>query len=102
MIIFTPVPSDAIYGLGDQSDFGKVRDYELVSTPSSEYGLQNAQVQQIIHSTNMSFDLVINEDFYHESWLMFGYKFKVPTVTICMYLIHYTIFLFNEILIEAF
>lgn len=84
MFQFHTVPSHAIYGLGDQSDFGKVRDYEMVSTPSSEHGLQNAEVQKIIHSTNMSFDLVINEDFYHESWLMFGYKFKVPTVTICM------------------
>lgn len=79
------VPKEDIYGLGDQSDFGKVRDYELVSTPSSEHGLKDPKVQALIHSTNLAFDLVINEDFYHDSWLMFGYKFKVPTITICEY-----------------
>lgn len=73
-----------IYNLGDQSDFGKMRDFEEFGTPSSEHGLQNAEVQKLVHSTNLSFDLVINEEIYHDSWLMFGHKFHAPTITICM------------------
>lgn len=78
---------EQIYGRGDQSDFGKVHDFEWFSTPSSEHGLKNANVQKLIHSTHLSFDLVISEDIYHYSWLMFGYKFKAPMITICMYYI---------------
>lgn len=75
---------EQIYGMGDQSDFGKMHDFEWFSTPSSEHGLKNANVQKLVHATDLHFDLVISEDIYHYSWLMFGYKFKAPTITICM------------------
>lgn len=65
------------------NDFSKTAIFELVGTPSSDYNLRNPKVQQLINSTDLSFDLVINEDFCHDSWLMFGYKFNAPTVTIC-------------------
>lgn len=68
----------------DESYFSKVRGYDILCTPSSEHGLNTSNVQKFIHSQNSHFDLVINEDMFHESWLMFAHKFNAPIVTICM------------------
>lgn len=76
-------PMTDIYDVTGLSDYQRVELFEKVGTPSSEHGLRDPKVQQLINSTDLSFDLVINEDFYHDSWLMFGYKFNAPTVTIC-------------------
>lgn len=78
------VPMKDAYGHSDRGYFDTVRLYELFCTPSSDQGLNSTNVQKIIHSQNMHFDLVINEDYFHESWLMFAYKFNAPIVTICM------------------
>lgn len=56
--------------------------YEFLCTPSSKHGLNSSNVQKFIHTKNLHFDLVINEDFFHESWLMFAHKFNAPIVTI--------------------
>lgn len=77
------VPQQDALQITDDTDFEKVRAYDLFVKNSSEYGLKSASVQKIIHSTDLHFDLVINADFYHESWLMFAYKFNAPIVTIC-------------------
>lgn len=78
-----PVPLADIYNIPHMNDFNKATLFEVVGTPSSDYNLRDPKVQKLINSTDVSFDLVINEDFYHDSWLMFGYKFKAPTVSIC-------------------
>ncbi|KAG4072142.1 hypothetical protein HA402_015641, partial [Bradysia odoriphaga] len=74
-----------IYDSPEDSNFEKVRAYERICTPSSEHGLNNSNVQKIIHSQDLHFDLVINEEMFHESWLMFAYKFNTPIVTISTY-----------------
>lgn len=71
------------YDKSDINFFQKVASYEELCTPSSEHGLNVSNVQKIIHSNDLHFDLVINEDMFHESWLMFGYKFNAPIITIC-------------------
>lgn len=53
---------------------------------SGEHGLNNTNVQKFIHRNDLHFDLIINEEIYHDSWLMFGHKFNAPIVTICEYL----------------
>lgn len=50
---------------------------------SSMHGLESRNVQQLIHSENQHFDLIIVEDLMHDSFLMFGHKFKAPMVTMC-------------------
>lgn len=65
--------------------FVKAASYEILCTPSSEHGLNVTNVQKIIHSKDLHFDLVINEDMFHESWLMFAHKFHAPIITICTY-----------------
>lgn len=88
-ISFSPstVSKDDLFKNTDQSDFDTLHLYEIVSTPTSEYGLKHPNVQRVIHSNDLHFDLVINEEFFHESWLMFGYKFNAPVVTICEFLL---------------
>lgn len=53
-----------------------------VAAQSAAYGLGNIFVKKIIHSLDLHFDLVINDEYYHESWLMFGPRFKAPIITI--------------------
>lgn len=67
----------------ERSYFEELVIYEQITTPSSDHGLNDSKVKKIIHSQDLHFDLVINEEFFHESWLMFAYKFKAPIVTIC-------------------
>lgn len=50
---------------------------------TSEYGLRDPKVQKIIHSNDLKFDLVIAEQFFQESWLLFAHKFNTPIITIC-------------------
>lgn len=64
-------------------DFSKARIFDKAGLPSSDYNLRNPKVQQLINSTDLSFDLVINEEFCYDSWLMFAYKFNAPTINIC-------------------
>lgn len=49
---------------------------------NSEHGLKHANVQKLIQSENSHFDLIISEQFYQETWLMFAHKFNAPIVTI--------------------
>lgn len=49
---------------------------------SSEHALNDSKVQQFIHRNDSYFDVVINEDTYHDSLMMFGHKFKAPIVTL--------------------
>lgn len=80
---FVSAPMTDIFAISHLSDYERVKLFEVVGTPSSDYNLRDPKVKELIDSDNLSFDLVINEDFYHDSWLMFGYKFNAPTITIC-------------------
>ena len=54
----------------------------------NEYTLESANVQNFIKSTGHHFDVIVAEDFYSDSLLMFAHKFNAPVVTICMFSIH--------------
>lgn len=54
----------------------------VMGSASAEHGLATESIQWLINNTDTHFDLVISEEFFIESWLMFGYKFKAPTITI--------------------
>lgn len=49
---------------------------------NSEHGLNSSNVQQFINDDSQQFDVVISEQFYQETWLVFGYKFNAPLITI--------------------
>lgn len=65
---------------------------------SADYALSSANVQAFLKRTDQQFDLVVNEEFFHDSFLMFGHKFKAPIVTISMPLhSHFNFLIFNEL-----
>lgn len=49
----------------------------------NEYAFENPNVQKLIHSNDKHFDVVINEEFFADSFLMFAHKFKAPIITMC-------------------
>lgn len=53
----------------------------------NEYAFENANIQKFIHSSEYHFDVIINEEFFADSFLMFAHKFKAPMITICEYAI---------------
>lgn len=71
-----------VYNMGEANGFVRLLIFNWMCAPSAEHGLAHAAVQKLIHSTDLHFDLVINEEMFSESWLMFGYKFNAPTMTI--------------------
>lgn len=50
---------------------------------SNKHGLESEQVQKFIHSKNSHFDLIFIEETLHDAYLMFGYQFNAPIVSIC-------------------
>lgn len=48
----------------------------------AEYAFDSARVQQFLHRNDLHFDLVINEEFFQESFSMFAFKYKTPLVRI--------------------
>lgn len=51
----------------------------------SEYGLNDPKVRKLARSNGLHFDLIINEQFFQEAWLLFSYKFNAPIITISTY-----------------
>lgn len=49
---------------------------------TTEYALQDRNVQALLNRTDLKFDVVILEQFFHDSWMMFAHKFKAPLITI--------------------
>lgn len=70
------------FTLGDVPGIVRLLAYYWVSSLAADHGLSHPAVQTIINSTDLNFDLVIAEEFFMDSWLMFGHKFKAPTITI--------------------
>lgn len=81
-----------LFKRSDKTDFDTVRMYHEITAPTSEHGLKDPNVQKIIHSDDLHFDLIINEEFFHESWLMFAYKFNAPAVSICEFFLFYPLY----------
>lgn len=65
-----------------QSDFKNLFFYWEHGIETSEHALKNDVVQKFIAREDLHFDLVISEQFFQESWLMFAHKFQAPIVTI--------------------
>lgn len=62
--------------------FGKV---------ATNHTLSDNKVKELIHRTDLHFDIVVSEEIYHDAYLMFGHKFKAPVVTICGFDIEFPI-----------
>lgn len=49
---------------------------------TTEHALKVPSVQAFLNKTDVQFDVIVLEQFFHDSWLMFAHKFKAPIVTI--------------------
>lgn len=70
--------------------------YRTIGYSTTEYALQHANVQQILHAEDKHYDLILTEQYYQDALLMFGHKFKAPIVSICKYKIIYVCSIFNR------
>lgn len=76
------VPPEVLFN--DGSPFGNIDDLRSFPEAWNKHNLESASVQRLINSTNLHFDVIINEEFFGDSLLMFAHKFNyAPTVTIC-------------------
>lgn len=67
------------------SAFLRIHFFKYLSKSWITHSLSNSNVQKLIHSTGLHFDLIINEEFWADSFLMFAHKFKAPIITICKF-----------------
>ncbi|XP_055851746.1 UDP-glucosyltransferase 2 [Episyrphus balteatus] len=74
-------PKSAIFSLRFSSDFQNLQMWWDIGVRTSEHALNDVNVKKLIQS-QQKFDLIILEQFFHESFLMFAHKFNAPIVTI--------------------
>lgn len=65
-----------------KSPFVSIFEYGEFCYMSAEYALSNVNVQTFLKRNDLQFDLVINEEFFHDSFLMFAHKYNAPIITI--------------------
>lgn len=58
--------------------------YEM-GIKSAVHGFKDEKVKKLIRRNDIHFDLIISEQFFQESWLMFSRKYNAPIVTIGTY-----------------
>uniref|UniRef100_A0A034VV73 UDP-glucuronosyltransferase n=1 Tax=Bactrocera dorsalis TaxID=27457 RepID=A0A034VV73_BACDO len=75
-------PKENIFKMRYASDFQNLQMWFHVGLLTSEYALNDPKVKALIASKDQHFDLIILEQFFHESFLMFAHKFKCPVVTL--------------------
>lgn len=53
------------------------------SSEWNSHNMASESTHRLINSTDLHFDVIINEEFFADCFLMFAHKFKAPVVTIC-------------------
>lgn len=72
--------------MGTNSKFTSIAQLHDFVHAMNSHAFEDPNVQKLIHSTNLHYEVVINEEFFADSFLMFGHKFKAPTITLCKYM----------------
>lgn len=72
----------SIFDETESNDFEYVHRLYTMGRLTSDHGLQTKHVKEFIDRDDLHFDLIISEQFFQESWLMFAHKFNAPIVTI--------------------
>uniref|UniRef100_A0A182YRJ6 UDP-glycosyltransferases domain-containing protein n=1 Tax=Anopheles stephensi TaxID=30069 RepID=A0A182YRJ6_ANOST len=76
-------PVSDIYESKYNSDLNNLFLYWRVGLSTTQYALENENVQQFIEHDDTDFDVIISEQFYQEAFLMFAHKYRAPIVTLC-------------------
>lgn len=82
MVISIAGTQEDLFQTSTDSSIMKTWRIPSFGTHSTNFSLSSASVQKFIHQKNLHFDLIINEEFYHDAYLMFGFKFNAPTILI--------------------
>ncbi|XP_050101203.1 UDP-glucosyltransferase 2-like [Anopheles aquasalis] len=78
-------PVEGLFAASQSSDFEKLSMYWDLGINTSRHGLETEPVRQFIARRDLTFDLVVAEQFFQESWLMFAHQYDAPIVTISTY-----------------
>lgn len=65
-----------------KDDFEYIVNLYDIGIKTGIHGLKDKKVRELIQRNDIHFDLVISEQFFQESWLMFSHKYKAPVITI--------------------
>ena len=76
------VSQDELFKISEESSVSILFKLAGIRKFSAEYAFESVQVQQFLQRQDLHYDLVINEEFFQESFSMFAYKYKTPLVTI--------------------
>ncbi|XP_049301320.1 uncharacterized protein LOC125774984 [Anopheles funestus] len=76
-------PVSDIYESKYNSDLSNLFLYWRVGLSTTQYALEDENVQQFIEQDDTDFDVIISEQFYQEAFLMFAHKYRAPIVTLC-------------------
>lgn len=74
---------DSVYNGAYVSDGANIQWIFMLGLTSSEHRLRDKNVQRFLHRDDLQFDIIISEQFFQESWLLFAHKFNAPILTIC-------------------
>lgn len=72
-----------IYESKYNSDLSNLFLYWRIGLSTTQYALENEQVQQFIEQDDTDYDVIVSEQFYQEAFLMFAHKYRAPIVTLC-------------------
>ncbi|XP_052866527.1 UDP-glucosyltransferase 2-like [Anopheles cruzii] len=78
-------PVESLFEASQSSDFTKLAMYWDLGINTSRHGLESEPVRQFISRRDLTFDLILAEQFFQESWLMFAHQYGAPIVTISTY-----------------
>ncbi|ETN60503.1 UDP-glucuronosyltransferase 2B28 [Anopheles darlingi] len=76
-------PVSDIYESKYNSDLSNLFLYWRIGLSTTQYALENEQVQQFIEQDDTDYDVIVSEQFYQEAFLMFAHKYRAPIVTLC-------------------
>ncbi|XP_067624755.1 UDP-glucosyltransferase 2-like isoform X2 [Eurosta solidaginis] len=76
------LPKANIFQMRYASDFQNLQMYWKVGLLTTEHALNDPKVKSLIASNHLHFDVMVMEQFFHESMILFAQKFKCPVVTL--------------------
>lgn len=86
------VPQSKVYEAEEESGLMGLMLLPFIGYAVADYSLNTTNVQELIHSKNLHFDVVINEEFYQDSVSMFAHRFNAPLISICEFFLDFVRF----------
>lgn len=80
--MYHSVPQEVIISQGTGTVFSAINDMYTFAQVWNTHFYKSENIQKFIKSTEHQFDVIVAEEFFIDSFLMFSYKHKAPVVTI--------------------